>query len=203
MNIGQDDELLDLAARSGCRSVLIGIEAEDPGVLSEINKRMNVKIGVANYEEVFRRLNIHGIRILGAFIFGMDGDDEQAMLRRADYIARSRVNAVQVSCLTPLPGTRLMKRITDGGKLLYANFPDDWFRYDFTEIVFRPKGMTPERFGELFHACIRRIYGPRTVLLKALRTLVSTGSFEAALYASFMNYAYGKAFRIMHKRSAG
>ncbi|GAH28351.1 unnamed protein product, partial [marine sediment metagenome] len=55
----------------------------------------------------------HGIAVLGGFIYGMDSDTPEKLRRRTDYILRSGVDAVQLSYLTPLPGTRLFNRIRD------------------------------------------------------------------------------------------
>lgn len=74
INFANNEDVLAYAARSGCRMVFLGLEAENKDALEEVNKRMNLKIGVDAYEETFRRINRHGIAVLGAFIYGMDGD---------------------------------------------------------------------------------------------------------------------------------
>jgi radical SAM superfamily enzyme YgiQ (UPF0313 family) len=53
MNFADDEEVLEYAAKSGCRMVFLGVEAEDIDVLEEVNKKLNVRMGVKGYEEVF------------------------------------------------------------------------------------------------------------------------------------------------------
>ena len=37
----EDEELLDWAFRAGCKMVLLGLEAEEPAALTEMNKSRN------------------------------------------------------------------------------------------------------------------------------------------------------------------
>ena len=80
MNVADNPELLKLAAKSGCKMLLLGIETEKPEDLENMNKKLNLKIGVKNYSSIFRRIHRNGIAILGAFIFGMDSDTVEDLL---------------------------------------------------------------------------------------------------------------------------
>ncbi len=158
VNIGDDPELLEWAARAGCKMIFIGIEAEDVDALAEVNKRLNLKRGVSAYDEAFDRVHQAGIAVLGAFIFGMDGDTPEKLRRRADYMIHSGVDVMQTTVLTPLPGTQLFQRLEDEGRLLYTNFPEDWDRYNFNEVVHQPIGMGREELSEIMRECVRRMY---------------------------------------------
>ncbi|HNS16326.1 MAG TPA: radical SAM protein [Bacteroidales bacterium] len=52
MNIAGDPELLGLAAKSGCKMLLLGIESERAENLQEMHKNVNLKLGVKNYRKV-------------------------------------------------------------------------------------------------------------------------------------------------------
>lgn len=125
MNFANNEDVLEYAARSGCRMVFLGVEAENTGALEEVNKRLNLKIGVRAYEETFRRINRYSIAVLGAFIYGMDGDTTDKLRRRTDYIINSGVDVMQLTYLTPLPGTRVFDKLKNEGRLLYTDFPSD------------------------------------------------------------------------------
>ncbi|MFQ3620179.1 MAG: hypothetical protein SNJ78_04435 [Spirochaetales bacterium] len=47
---------------------------------------------------------------------------------------------VQISILTPLPGTELMEQLSEEGRLLYTDFPTDWEKFRFSSLTHRPKG---------------------------------------------------------------
>jgi hypothetical protein len=52
---------------------------------------------------------------------------------------------VQVTILTPFPGTRLYRRLLDEGRMLY---PGRWERCTLFDLNFRPKGMTVEQLED-------------------------------------------------------
>ena len=86
LNFGDDDEVVSWAGRAGCKMVFLGLEAEEEGALEEVNKQLNIKRGVNYYSQAFRRINKAGIAVLGAFIFGMDGDTASKLQQRAEYM---------------------------------------------------------------------------------------------------------------------
>ena len=170
--------------------VFLGVEAEDADVLEEMGKKLNLKKGMDGYKEVFWHINHHGIAVLGAFIYGMDSDTPEKLRRRTDYILHSEVDAVQMSYLTPLPGTRLFNKLWDEGRLLYTDFPADWEHYDLSEVVHRPTLMTPQEFSAITLEGARRIYSRWSIRRKFAKTLHATKNFAAAAlaYSSNMNY---------------
>ncbi len=194
LNFGENEEVLKYAAESGCVSVMIGVEAEDSEALNQINKFVNLRIGSENYERVFQRINDYGISVYGNFIFGMDTDTQDAMRQRAEYIVQSRADVIQITNLTPLPGTRLMKRLSAEKRLLYTHYPEDWQHYDVTEIVFSPKMMSAHEFRKEFQACFRRIYSIPVILRKALKIFLSTKSPLLFLRCLWFNYAFRRLY---------
>jgi radical SAM superfamily enzyme YgiQ (UPF0313 family) len=195
LNFADDEEVLRWAGRAGCKMVFLGLEAEEVDALAEVNKRLNLRRGVESYAEAFRRIHRAGIAVLGAFIFGMDGDTPERLRRRAAYMVRSGVDVMQTTFLTPLPGTRLFERLRDEGRLLYSDFPRDWERYDMTEVTHRPQGMTPERLAQALTDANRRMYAWPVLLWKTARTLWETRNPMAAMFAWQSNVNYRNVAR--------
>lgn len=194
MNIADNEEVLECAAKAGCRIVLIGVEAEDTDALEELGKKLNLKIGVGAYEEAFQRINRHGIAVLGTFMAGMDVDTPERLRYRTDYGLRSRgINAIEASYLTPFPGTRLFNKLWDEGRLLYTKFPEDWNRYDLSEVVYKPALMTPEELSAIGSEIAQRICSRRSVWRKFFRNWRTTRSLIAAMWAHQVNIAYRNA----------
>ena len=190
LNFADDEELLYWAGRAGCRMVFIGLEAEEVDALAEVNKRLNLKRGVDSYETAFRRMRRAGIAVLGAFIFGMDADSPERLQWRAEYMVRSGVDVMQATILTPLPGTRLFRRLEQENRLLYKAFPQDWAQYDMTEVVHQPGGMDAAILRETMRRCRRRMYSRRVLIGKALRTFRETRSWSATMFAWNSNINY-------------
>jgi radical SAM superfamily enzyme YgiQ (UPF0313 family) len=186
----ENEEVLYWAARAGCKMAFLGLEAEEVDALSEVNKRLNLQRGVANYEAAFRRIHRAGIAVLGAFIFGMDGDTPETLSRRAEYMVRSGIDVMQTTFLTPLPGTRLFEQLLDEGRLIYTDFPRDWARYDMTEVTHQPGGMSPEALAHGMSAASQRMYAWRVLVRKVVCTLWETRSPTAAMFAWQSNINY-------------
>jgi radical SAM superfamily enzyme YgiQ (UPF0313 family) len=190
MNFADSEEVLEYAARSGCRMVFLGVEAENEVALRQTNKKLNIKIGVDAYEEVFRRINAHGIAVLGAFIYGTDSDTPGTLNSRTDYILRSGVDVMQTTYLTPLPGTRLFDMLRDEGRLLYTDFPSDWVRYDMTQVVHRPLLLQPPELKKAMGESNGRLYSRWALLRKFFKTWHATRDFTTAMWAYSSNRNY-------------
>jgi radical SAM superfamily enzyme YgiQ (UPF0313 family) len=183
LNFADNEEVLEQAARAGCRVVFIGVEAESVEALAEVNKRTNLRMGVDAYEEAFRRIRRHGIAVLGAFIYGMDSDTPDALRRRTDYILNSGVDIIQITYLTPLPGTRLFDRLQKEGRLLYTDFPADWERYHMVEATHRPLLMEPQEVLDVIREGNHLLYSRRALLRRFAKTWRATRSFTTAMWA--------------------
>jgi radical SAM superfamily enzyme YgiQ (UPF0313 family) len=190
LNFADDEDVLRWAGRAGCTMVFLGLEAEEVDALAEVKKRLNLRRGVESYEEAFRRIHRAGIAVLGAFIFGMDGDTPEKLRHRAAYMVRSGVDVMQKTFLTPLPGTRLFDQLRDEGRLLYTDFPRDWERYDMGEAIHQPQGMAPEMLTQAMEEFSRRMYAWPVLTRKALRTLWETRNPLAAMFAWQSNVNY-------------
>lgn len=186
----ENHEVLRWAGRAGCKMVFLGLEAEEVDALAEVNKRLNLRRGVGSYEEAFRRVHRAGTAVLGAFIFGTDGDTPEKLRHRAEYMVCSGVDVMQKTLLTPLPGTRLFDQLQDEGRLLHTDFPSDWERYDMGEAVHGPRDMTPEALAQAMGESSRRMYAWPALARKALRTLWETRSPMAAMFAWQPNVNY-------------
>jgi len=190
MNFADDEEVLECAAKSSCRMVFLGVEAENEEALAEINKNLNLRILRDTYEQAFRRINKYGIAVLGAFIYGMDSDTPVSLHRRTSYILNSGVDAMQVTFLTPLPGTRLFEKLREEKRLLSTDFPRDWDHFDMTEVIHRPLLMRPQELADAMHISVRRLYNRYSLLRKFLKTWCATRSFKTAMWAYNSNRNY-------------
>lgn len=190
MNFADNEEVLELAAKAGCSMVLLGIESERIEQLEETNKKLNIKIGIDHYDEVFKKMHKYEIAVLGAFIYGLESDTPESMMRRTEYINNANIDAVQATILTPLPGTSLYNRMKAEGRLACVNYPDDWQHYDFAEIVFNHKNMGKDEFMMEFKRNMAAMYGDKILKKKFLRTLKQTKSPLSAIWAYGSNLQY-------------
>jgi radical SAM superfamily enzyme YgiQ (UPF0313 family) len=143
--VADDEELLDLLYPSGCRQVLIGFESPRRASLEGLD-RVNWKAGrLARYLEAIDKIQSRGVSVCGCFIVGLDSDTPEIFDELREFIDRSRLLEVQITILTPFPGTRLYQRLLDEKRLLY---PGAWDRCTLFDINFRPRGMSVEQLEE-------------------------------------------------------
>ena len=190
INFADDEELLYWAGKAGCKMVFIGIESEEIDPLKEVNKKLNLVRSPKTYEQIFQKIQKAGIAVLGAFIFGMDNDDQIKLTNRAMYAVKSRVDVIQTTILTPLPGTRLFAKLEKDNRLLYKNFPKDWNHFDMTQVVFHPEKMTVDKLSDQMRTINIKIHLWSTILSKAVGTFLHTKNFSATMFALGSNINY-------------
>ncbi|MEN8223875.1 MAG: radical SAM protein [Bacteroidota bacterium] len=187
LNVADNEEVLKYAAASGCRMILIGIESEKEEQLAEANKKLNLKMGIAKYEEIFQRIHNHGISILGALIYGLDSDSVEDLYDRTQFAIGSSMDAMQATIVTPLPGTNLFKRIQNKNRLLYTNYPEDWKYYHFLEVVHQPEKMKPEELMNAMWDNWSIMYNNKLLQKKMLQSIKSTRNAKSAAWAYLSN----------------
>ncbi|HKR65657.1 MAG TPA: radical SAM protein, partial [Thermoanaerobaculia bacterium] len=154
--IAWDDELLDLAAASGCAGLLLGFESLSDASLSESRKGFNARV---DYLTVIEKLHARGIAIQGCFVFGFDHDDLDVFDRTAQFAIDAHIDLPRYAILTPFPGTPLHARLANEGRLLTT----DWSYYDGQHVVYRPARMTPEQLQQGTERAWKRTYSYRGI----------------------------------------
>ena len=140
ITIAKDDELLELAAASGCIMLLTGFETLTPANLAAVGKNTNV---VGEYEMAIKKIHAHGIAIHGFFILGLDEDRGDVFERTLRFAQQMRLESAQFAWPVPYPGTDFSKALDKAGRITSK----DWSKYKST-IVFRPKLMSQEALQE-------------------------------------------------------
>jgi len=164
ISVGDDRELVELMARSGCIQLLIGFESISADNLDALGKPSN---DVDAYAEQVAQLQRHGISLIGCLMFGLDHDTPDVFERTARFIDRC-IDVPQLTILTPFPGTAQYRQMKREGRILHG----DWSQYDITHVVFRPRGMTAEQLEEGYRWLARRTFTYRAVLNRALRAAI-------------------------------
>jgi radical SAM superfamily enzyme YgiQ (UPF0313 family) len=137
IEIAEDAELLDLASAAGCCGFFIGIETLNAGNLLDVNKGFNDR---DRYREHLARIRRKGIGVVAGVIVGLDNDDPSVFERMLAFLQETKIDAVQLNILTPLPGTPLFADMEQAGRMTDV----DWSHYDFRHVVFQPARMTAE-----------------------------------------------------------
>ncbi len=135
LNVAKDEELLDLFARAGCSTLIIGFESISEATLLSMDKKVNFCL---TYQEAIDRIHQRGMSIVGNFIVGFDTDTTRVFRDILDFVDQHQILYPFFSILTPMPGTKLHDDYARAGRLDHT----DWSRYDTRHVVFEPRHMT-------------------------------------------------------------
>lgn len=133
----EDVPLLDLAAESGCRGLLMGLESIRNENLIENRKRFNHP---EEYDRLVRMLHDRGISLQGCFVFGMDHDTPDIFRQTAELAVDIGIDLPRFAILAPFPGTSLYRSLESQSRILSRN----WELYDGQHVVFQPAAMSAD-----------------------------------------------------------
>ena len=133
----EDEGLLDLAAHSGCRGLLMGLESIRSGNLEQSHKSFNHP---NSYGRIVEMLHERRIALQGCFVFGMDHDTESVFQETAELAVDIGIDLPRFAIVTPFPGTMLFHQMETEDRILSRN----WDLYDGQHVVFQPAQMSPE-----------------------------------------------------------
>lgn len=171
--IGARPELLDLAARSGCKGLLIGLETISKPGLREVRKGFNHP---TEYKELVHALHARGISLMGTFVFGLDDDGPEVFEATARFVDEAGIDLPRYAILTPFPGTRLFDRFAGEGRILTRN----WELYDGQHVVFQPARMSVADLQEGASRAWRQSYSLASIARRYRSTPSRTMLYLAA-----------------------
>jgi len=157
ISVGDDPEVLDLMAQSGCLHVNIGMESISPESLKAINKRQNQ---IKDYERQFKALRDRGIGYSVNVMFGLDGDRLDIFAATVDFLIRIKAPVSFMFILAPRVGTKVREQLLQENRI----FDHDWPRYCGFKVVYHPKHMTARQLEEEYWRANRRFYSLPSIL---------------------------------------
>ncbi|MCJ7728539.1 MAG: hypothetical protein MUO27_01455, partial [Sedimentisphaerales bacterium] len=192
INFADDEELLTLAAKAGCRGVYIGFESPSPEGLRELGKRFNLLKG-RDFRASVQRIRRHNILVAGSFIMGLDVDEAGIGKRIAEAADQYGVDNLNALFLTPLPGTRLWDEMKSQGRIALDTFPEDWKYYTLTFPVARYKHLSMDGIIKEMVSCDRDFYFMPRILRRVWRNLWQR---REPLITLLGNFAYRNSVRL-------
>ena len=166
VSIADDEELLELLAASGCRQVLIGFEDPDAAGLHGIDAAGFKEKRAARYLDAIDRIQSRGVTVNGCFILGLDSHTPEVFEKLKAFIDRSGLLEVQITVMTPFPGTPLYDRLRREGRLMKERY---WDRCTLFDVNYVPKGMTVRQLEEGLMWLFREVYNERELAKRQRR----------------------------------
>ena len=178
IDLAQKPDLLRLAYESGCRDIFLGIESVSQKAIDGLDKWSN---DTRSMGEMVKRFHDAGIRVMGAFVFGLDGDDPSTFDRTLEFIYDTGIDLVVANIIQPYPGTGTFRDAVAGDDFLpWARCPEssdvamdyNWPLFDGAHVLVRPKGMSVDQLQEGYYYFLREAYS-MTGIMKRRRGPVS------------------------------
>ena len=157
VSVAEDEDLLRMMRDAGCQQVLIGFESPRRGTMDGVELKSNWKARrTGRYLRAVETIQKHGITVNGCFIFGMDGDGAESFGEVLGFVEESGLYDVQMTFLTPFPGTPLYERLSEEGRILAEGASETCTLFD---INFRPERMSVEELRDGYLNLLEKIYG--------------------------------------------
>ena len=170
VNMADDDELLALARNAGCKGVFIGFESISAEGLAEVSKKFNT-VGNRDMKASVRKIQMHGISVMGSFILGLDADEKGCGGLITKTAKTYGIDILNVMVLTPLPGTRLWETVEAEDRLVVRNFPRDWKFFTLTFPVARFKHLSWKELVAEREESFRTFYSISGIAYRVLRSI--------------------------------
>jgi radical SAM superfamily enzyme YgiQ (UPF0313 family) len=156
ISIAKDEELLELMHDAGCAQVLIGFESPSISALDGLEQNTNWKAKqFQSYCEAVEKIQRHGITVNGCFIMGLDGSGPESFSAVHRFVRESGLYDVQITYLTPFPGTPLYSRFQQEGRILREGA---WEYCTLFDVNFQPQNMTAGDLEHGFKSLVAKLY---------------------------------------------
>ncbi len=161
--LADDEELLELAGRSGCKGLLMGLESISPENLRRSHKGFN---SPDKFVRVVDQLHKYSIALQGCFVFGLDHDEPDVFLKTAEFAVQAGIDLPRFAIVTPFPNTALFKRLESERRILTKN----WELYDGQHVVFKPARLSVEELQQGTEAAWKHAYSFRSIARRIARS---------------------------------
>lgn len=175
LSIAYDDELLDLAKKSGCVGLFIGFETADQTALDKVHKDYDA----SSFTHYIKKIKDKGIIILGSFLFGLDQDQPDIFKKTVKFCMDNHIDLVNFHIVSPTPGTAFFDSLKTEGRLLHY----DWTHYQ-ENATYKPQGMTIEQLQQGQIWAYEEYFRPKNIIKRLLGYYRSPILFFMTLYTN-------------------
>jgi radical SAM superfamily enzyme YgiQ (UPF0313 family) len=155
ISVAQDSRLLHKMRKSGCAQILIGLEDPSDGT-EGMELKTNWKARQrAHYLDSIRKIQDHGITVNGCFVLGLETHTEASFDRIWEFIQQSELYEIQLTILTPFPGTPLYDRLAAAGRLIE---PLAWEKRTLFDVTFQPAHLSVDALRKGLLALASKVY---------------------------------------------
>jgi hypothetical protein len=163
--------------------------------------------------EMIRRVQDAGINVMGAFVFGLEGDDPSIFDQTLEFIYKARVDFIVANIIQPYPGTGTFSDSLAANSFLpWTACPADsdvamdynWPLFDGAHVLVRPQSMSIDQLQEGYYYFLREAYslGGISRRFKGKATEVGGAISHLARNYLFSRYGMSKTAHAMRRKGS-
>ena len=187
ISFANDIEMMKLAKKSGCVGLFIGLER----VVDNNDQRFKKLGKLDDTIDALKKIRKMGIIIMASVIFGFDDDTPDIFDNTLNAINDWEIEMAEFHILTPFPGTVLFNRLKNEDRIL----TEEWDKYTYTNVVFKPKNMSIEELFEGTRKVAKKYYSISKIFKRSFKTLETTKNLYLSLYVLQRNFRYRERYK--------
>lgn len=157
-------ELLQLMEKSGCHTIIIGIETKNLNILKKYGRHVDEK-KIQNLISTAQKL---GIDVCGDFIIGLPDQSESDILDTIQYAIDLNLDYASFNIATPLAGTVLRKIAIESGAM---NILDENIDSLGKNKIISMSNLSAQRIQQLRNIAIRKFYLRPSYLFRRIKKI--------------------------------
>tara|TARA_B100000959_G_C14958949_1_gene614946 strand:+ start:359 stop:1663 length:1305 start_codon:yes stop_codon:yes gene_type:complete len=141
INAANDDELLTLCAKSGCKLLFTGFETLNSKNLDDVDKSW---MDTEKFPGLIENIHKHGIGVYGSFMFGFEKDTSDIFHQTLMFCEENKLDLALFSAIFPVDGSKFHKQLKAENRI----FEKDSSKFNGQHSTFKTKNMTSRELDD-------------------------------------------------------
>ncbi|MEI8004579.1 MAG: radical SAM protein [Bacteroidota bacterium] len=182
IHIADYPAMLELAYKSGCRMLSVGIETLDKQNLKTVHKNWNHP---GEYIRAVEILRANHIMVSASIMLGMDHDTKETFNHVFEFLMEGCVPIPRIMIITPIPGTPYFSELEKENRIINHDFS----KYTGGIVVFQPKNMNAEELEEGYWKMYSEVFTPKNIFRRMSKNITGQNPMIiAGLFVTNFNY---------------
>ena len=161
IEIARDDELLKIAAASGCINLSMGLESINKDSLKTIDKTW---CNPDEYQNLIKKIVNSGIDVATEMIVGIDNDTVESLRETIKFIEKTKIIAPKFYIMTPIVGTDLYQKFVAENRIVEKNI----FSFSPSRAVINHPHMTTDELNAIFWEIYDKLYSLKNIFKRTI-----------------------------------
>ena len=177
--LARNPQVVEWMGKAKFAACLVGLETANPRLLKNARKGTSVE----QINETIRLLHAQDIGIWGTFTLGLPGETLEDTIESAKFIPRAKVDVIQITVATPIPGSDLYNDAKAKGEILET----DWDRFDFTTPLMKGQA-SKAKMEAIMHKAYLKSYLSMRFLMSLFTQKTNLSRLRRTIFGVFWSW---------------